>query len=275
MSIILHALVAKAAVALALPVLLAQPASAACSRPIKVPASPTGYSVIVQGDNVSGVIPDTLRALGARAGCTFDFPVMPRARMAYQFLESGEADVMVPASRSAERDQRATFVPMMKWKVELITLKASKVAAASVKDVLAQKRLRGVVVRSYVFGDEYNALLRQLEAEQRIYYANDLAAVGRMLKAGRAEFTVMTPALFQSTLMEDASMRGLLAELEYHALDGLPMTESGAYVSRRSLHEGDQSVLQALLADSARGTLWRYFQQYYPPEMLKFAVVPH
>jgi len=98
------------------------------------------------------------------------------------------------------------------------------------------------VVRSYVFGDEYNALLRQLEQERRIDYADDLAAVGR---------------------------------LHYQPMDGLPMTESGAYVSRRSLPAADQQALRGLLADLAKGTLWRYFQQYYPPGMLRFAVVPH
>jgi polar amino acid transport system substrate-binding protein len=46
-------------------------------------------------------------------------------------------------------------------------------------------------------------------------------------------------------------------------------------VSRRSLSAADQHILQSLLAESARGALWRYFQQYYPPDMLKFAVVPH
>lgn len=255
--------------------LFTQSAHAGCSRPIKVPASPTGYSVIVQEGSVSGVIPDTLRELGAKAGCTFEFPVMPRARMAFQFLESGQSDIMVPASRSAERDRQATFVPMMKWKVELITLKARKVVAPSVQALLAQKRLRGVVVRSYVFGDEYNALLRQLQAERRIDYADDLAAVGRLLQAGRADFTVMAPSIFMSTLSEDPAARGLLAQLEYRPLAGMPMTESGAYVSRRSLSAADQHILQSLLAESARGALWRYFQQYYPPDMLKFAVVPH
>jgi polar amino acid transport system substrate-binding protein len=256
-------------------VLLPQPAAAGCSRIIKVPASPTGQSVIVRGARVSGVIPDTLRELGAKAGCTFEFPVMPRARMAFQFLESGQADVMVPASRSAERDLRATFVPMMKWKVELITLKARKITARSVRALLAQKKLRGVAVRSYVFGDEYNALLRQLEQERRIDYADDLAAVGRLLKAGRADFSVMAPSIFMSTLSEDPAARDLLPQLHYQPMDGLPMTESGAYVSRRSLPAADQQVLRGLLADSAKGTLWRYFQQYYPPDMLRFAVVPH
>ena len=253
----------------------AAPAGAACSRTIVVPASPTGYSVIASGAAVSGAIPDMLRTLGARDGCTFAFPVMPRARMAYQFLQSGEADIMVPASRSAERDLQATFVPMMKWKVELIALTTRAIGARSVEALLADKQLRGVFVRSYVFGDAYNAMLRQLEAERRIYYANDLAGVARMLKAGRADFTVNVSALFLSTLASDAAMQADAALFAAQPLAGMPLTESGAYVSRRSLKPADQAALRALLAESAHGALWQQLQKYYPPALLKSAVQPH
>lgn len=261
---------------LLLPLLLALPpaAQAGCSRVIRVPAAPTGASVIVQDDGVTGAIPDALREQGMLLGCQFEFPVMPRARMTYQFLESREADVLVPASRSAERDRAATFVPMMKWKVELITVKRRAIRAGSVQELLAQKQWMGVAVRSYVFGDEYNALLRALEAQQRIHYVNDLATVGRLLRAGRADFTVNVPPLFMSELQATDEMRGFEQELAFQPLAGLPMTESGAYISRRSLPPADQRALQALLASLGKGVLWRHFNKYYPPGQREYAVVP-
>lgn len=252
----------------------AAPAHAGCSRQVRVPAAPTGASVIVRDGAVTGAIPDALREQGGRMGCTFVFPVMPRARMAYQFLESFEADVLVPASRSAERDKVATFIPMMKWKVELITVQRRGIQVASVRDLLEQTRWTGVAVRSYVFGDEYNALLRELETQQRIHYVNDLATAGRLLRAGRADFTINVPPLFVSELQASDDTRGFERELAFQPLAGLPMTESGAYVSRRSLAPADQQALQALVASLGKGVLWRHFNQYYPPEQLMYAIVP-
>lgn len=262
---------------LLLPLLALAPlatAHAGCSRVIQVPAAPTGASVIVRDDEVSGAIPDALREQGLLLGCQFEFPVMPRARMAYQFLESSEADVLVPASRSAERDRAATFVPMMKWKVELITVKRRAVGIRSVRDLLAQKQWMGVAVRSYVFGDEYNALLRSLEAQQRIHYVNDLATAGRLLRAGRADFTINVPPLFVSELQGADELRGFEHELAFQPLAGLPMTESGAYISRRSLPPADQRALEALLASLGKGVLWRHFNKYYPPGQREYAIVP-
>ncbi len=249
-------------------------AQAGCSRVIRVPAAPTGASVVVSGDEVAGAIPDALREQGARLGCAFAFPVMPRARITYQFMESREADVLAPASRSAERDRDATFVPLMKWKVELIYAKRSAIRAASVRDLLAQRQWMGVAVRSYVFGDEYNALLRELESQQRIHYVNDLATAARLLRAGRADFTINVPPLFLSELQASDEMRGFEQELVFQPLAGLPMTESGAYISRRSLSPADQRALQALLASLGKGVLWRHFNHYYRPDQLAYAIVP-
>lgn len=249
-------------------------AHAGCSRVIQVPVAPTGASVIVRSDGVSGAIPDALREQGLLLGCQFAFPVMPRARMAYQFMESREADVLVPASRSAERDLVATFVPMMKWRVELITKKRRAISLRSVSELLAQQQWRGVAVRSYVFGDEYNALLRALEAQQRIHYVNDLATAGRMLRAGRVDFTINVPPLFVSELQGVDELRGFEQELAFQPLVGLPMTESGAYISRRSLPMADQHALQGLLASLGKGVLWRHFNKYYSPGQREYAIVP-
>ncbi len=259
------------ALLLALPVC----AHGACSRPIKVPVAPTGYSVIVSGDAVSGAFPDMLRELGERMGCKFVFPVVPRARLAAMFLQTGEADLMLPASRSAERDQLATFVPMMTLKMALISLKQRQVRTDSIKHLLASPQWNGIVVRSYVFGDEYNALVRGLEAQQRIFYVNSLEDVARMLQVGRADFTVVAPSVFLTSLGEDPALAALRDKLEYTTLEGLPPTESGAYVSRRSLSPADQAELLALLERARKGVLWRAFQKYYPAEMLQYFVLQH
>lgn len=260
-----------AALALALPIA----ATAGCSRTIVVPVAPTGYSIIINGDQVSGAFPDALRELGARFGCRFVFPVRPRARLSYMFLESGEADLLLPASRSVARDRVADYVPMMKLKMALVSLKQSRVSAASVKDLLAQPALRGAAVRSYVFGDEYNALMSALEAQHRMSYAAAPVMVARMMKAARADFTIVAPAIFLASLSEDRDMDGFASEVQIAPLDGLPPAESGVYVSRRSLSREDHAQLMQLLQVAAKGPLWKWYQHYYPPEIAAYAVRPH
>jgi polar amino acid transport system substrate-binding protein len=260
-----------AALALALPLA----AAAGCSREIVVPVAPTGYSVIVNGDQVSGAFPDTLRELGARLGCKFVFPVRPRARLSYMFLQSGEADLLLPASRSAERDRLADYVPMMKLKMALVSIKQGQVRAASVGDLLAQPALRGASVRSYVFGDEYNRLMLALEAQHRMSYTAAPVMVARMMKAGRADFTIVSPAIFLASLSEDESMAGFADEVQIAPLDGLPPAESGVYVSRSTLSRQDRAALVHLLQQAAKGPLWKWYQHYYPPAMAAYAVRPH
>ena len=259
---------------LSLPALLlaAAPSHAGCSRTIVVPVAPTGFSVIIAGDQVSGAYPDALRELGKKLGCQFAFPVIPRARIAYMFLHSGEADLLLPASRSDERDGDADFVPMMKLKMALISNKNSPVRSASVADLLAHPDWRGAVVRSYVFGNEYNQLMAQLDAQHRMSYAAAPLMVARMMKAGRVDFTVGAPTIFLTSLYEDPAMADFAGQVQVSPLDGLPPTESGVYISRRSLTPQDRALLTQLLRQAAKGPLWKWFQHYYPPHIAAYAV---
>ena len=107
-------------------------AGAACSRTIVVPAVATGYSVITSGDSVSGVYPQILQELGKKYGCTFSFPVVPRARLEQMFFKSYSADVMVPATRTPERDASASFVPLITVRPGIVTLDGRPITVNSV-----------------------------------------------------------------------------------------------------------------------------------------------
>lgn len=246
---------------------------AGCSREIVVPVAPTGFSVIIEGERVYGVFPDALRELGQKFGCRFSFPVRPRARLSYMFMESGEADLLLPSSRSSQRDQQADYVAMMRLKMALVSLKRKPVQLGSVPALLEARDLRGVAVRSYVFGDEYAAMMGQLDQQHRVSYAASNLAVARMLKAGRADFTIAAPSLFLASLQEDAALVGFGEEVQFTLLDGLPPAESGVYISRRSLSAQDQALLMQMLQSGARsGTFWKWFQHYYPPHLAGYAL---
>jgi polar amino acid transport system substrate-binding protein len=248
-------------------------ATADCSRPISVPAAPTGFSVITSGDKVSGVYPDVLRELGPKAGCSFNFPVVPRARLDHMFFKTGEADVLIPASRSTERDKTALFVPLIQVSPALISLKTRQLGITSVKQLVENRALRGALVRSFSYGDEYQALLLELDKDKRIDYVTDLNIVARMLAAGRVDFTIVAPTLMFSSLGENAMTVDLNDKLQYTSLEGLKRIDSGAYLSRTSLDPADQDALRKLFTDAVKNNLlWNTFLKYYPTDVLRGVV---
>lgn len=249
-------------------------ALAQCSRPIRVPVAPTGFNVRVKGDTVDGVYPELLRQIGLAQGCQFVFPVVPRARLALMFFDNFEADLFLPASRNSERDQKALFVPMLRLTPALITLNSQTASITDVRGLLAKTKWRAAMVRSYSWGDEYGALMKQLEAEKRVDYVADLRTVGLMLRAGRVEFTILPPTLLYSALHEGRSEADSGGDFSYVALSGLPRSEVGAYVSRQALSEADQQLLREALATAARdGSLLKILQRYYPAEILRHDVL--
>lgn len=246
--------------------LAASGAQAACSRTIIVPVAPTGFSVIVKDEQqVSGAVPDWLRQAGAAQGCSFAFPVYPRARLTMMFFDTGEADIFVPATRTAARDRRSLFVPLIQFTPNLVTLiKLQASAPGHLNELKARKDWRAVTVRSYSWGDEYDALLQLLEQEKRITFVADLRTVVTMLKAGRAEFSILPPTLVHASLSEED--RQVLA---YSPLPGMPRIDSGAYLSLSRLSSADRERLQHLLSRGAQdGSLQRSYEKYYPPEIL-------
>lgn len=258
---------------LSLLVFNATAAKADCSRTITVPAAPTGYSVITNGDQVTGVYPEVLRAMGARAGCSFNFPVVPRARLDAMFFKYGEADILIPASRSSERDKTSIFVPLIQVSPALVSLKSRQLGITSVKQLIENQALRGALVRTFTYGDEYQALLLELDKDKRIDYTSDLNTVARMLAGGRIDFTIVAPTLMFSSLGENPMTANLQEKLHYTNLEGLKRIDSGAYLSRTSLDPADQEALSRLLTESVRtDALWNAFVKYYPPEVLRGVV---
>lgn len=248
-------------------------AHASCSRPITVPVSNIGRSVVVDGDSVSGVFPDVLRELGEKGGCTFVFPVFPRARSDQMFFEGGTSDILIPASYLPERAQLATFVPLIKVLPTLVTVKPLARPLTDVRQLLHTPELRGAAVRSYTFGREYQALVAELEKAGRIDFTNDLLSVARMLLAGRVDFVIMPPHVLRGLMDVAAAEKNVDVQLRSYPLEGLPRIESGVYISRRALSEEDQAELRHLFNAAVKSDAFvKGHQKYYPTEILKGVV---
>ncbi|MDI4633624.1 hypothetical protein J7U46_11240 [Pelomonas sp. V22] len=238
-----------------------------CSRVLKVPVAPIGLSVTVEGDVVGGVYPDLLRGLGE--GCRFEFSTVPRARLELMF-ESGQADLLVPASRTARRDELGLFVPLVRSRPALVSFSEAKdrPPVRSLDELLRRRELRVVLVRGFDYGEAYQVMQRELGAQGRLMLAVDALEAARMLNLGMGDLTVMAPSIVAGAMHNDARYKPLLAKLRVEPMNELPWGDAGVYLSK-SLPAPDRQLLRELLERSVRsGDVWKTFQRYYPANIL-------
>ncbi|WP_349741625.1 substrate-binding periplasmic protein [Roseateles cavernae] len=248
----------RLAASLLLLLLLPQAAEAGCTRAIRAPMAASGRLVIVENGQVDGVWPDLLRQVGEAVGCRFEVTPMPRARLELEFLKGQQLDLLISATRTEERDLRGLFVPLLHQPMVLLT-RSTDAGRIGNLAALRKSSWRMAVPRGFPFSAEYRALVAELEAERRVDTVNDIDAVGRMLRAGRVDFALLSPPQAQA-----AATDGLV----FQRFDGLPLMEVGLYLSRLNLAPADLSLLRDALSRSAReGRVRRAFLRYYPPEV--------
>lgn len=248
--------------------LAALPAGAGCSRSIHVPIAPIGLSVFVDGENgLSGVYPDVLRSAGPKEDCTFEFSVVPRARLDLMY-EAGHADLLIPASRSPARDAYGSFVPLIYSRATLISLDSRRSSIRSAQDLLERRQLKVGVVRGFDFGPAYQEVIKALAHQDRLVQDVDAASLARLLQGGTLDLIIMAPSIFVGAIQGDPKLAPITQQLRSEAIDDFPWNDSGAYISK-SVGEPDASALRALLERAAKsGAVWRAFLRYYPANVL-------
>lgn len=249
-------------------------AALACSRPLQVPVATVGVSVYAVGERVAGAYPELLRQLGAQQGCEFRFSLMPRARVE-QMFENGQADLLVPATRSERRDRLGDFVPLIQSRAVAVGVAAGREPVRSLAELLGRNKLRVAVVRGYDFGPAYRDTVERLREQGRLVTEQDPLGVARALQAGIAEITVLTPSILFGLLDAEPRLQGLRQRLRVEPLDELPWSEAGFYLSRQSLSEADRQRLRQML-EQARdgGAVWRALLAHYPPGSMDGALKP-
>lgn len=248
-------------------------AQAGCSRTMEVPLAPIGASVIINGAQISGVYPDVLRNL-PKKNCQFAFSSVPRARLEALF-EAGKADLLIPATRTPRRDELGWFVSTVQSRVVVIVADRQKPVIQSLQDLLQRRDLRVALVRGFDFGSKYQALVEELEKQGRLTMEANAQSVGRLLNAGLSDVTIMVPSIFIPTVEADPRSQGLSDKLRYDVVPEFPWGESGLYISRTSVNAADLKILQELLETAVQsGAVWKAFQQYYKPEVLRASLRP-
>jgi polar amino acid transport system substrate-binding protein len=215
-----------------------------------------------------------LRNAGLKEGCSFVFSSVPRARQEVLF-RNGHADLLVPAVRLPVRDEAGVFVPLTSVRAQLISVDASRPAVHSLKELEARRDVRLVLVRGFDYGDNYQTLIAELKKQGRLSLEPDPDSIARVILSGAADATIMTAPIFSGAVQMDGRLRGLQDKLRYETLDDLPWTESGIYVSKRSLALEERTALLDLLDQVAKsGALWANIKNYEQLDALKDSVRP-
>jgi polar amino acid transport system substrate-binding protein len=255
------------------PLLLPPHAAAGCSRDIAVPVSASGSGVIVEGAEIKGIFPDLLHEISSKTGCKFVFNVVPRARLVVLY-RVGQADLLLPATRTPERDKLGTFVPMVDNRPMLISIAGKRAPIASASELLARRELRVAVVRGFDYGEEYTSLVSELGKQGRLFSEVDTTAVTRLLHAGAVDLTILGPTLIAGAIRGEPRVQGMAQRLRVEAIPELPWRYSGAYISH-ALPKDDQRTLHAALEKMAKShKVMDAYLRYFSADLLNGNVRP-
>ncbi|OYT92439.1 MAG: hypothetical protein CFE43_08285 [Burkholderiales bacterium PBB3] len=240
---------------------------------MNTPVAPSGQGVTIDGSTISGIYPEILRSNQSKDTCLFALSAVPRARLELLF-ENGVADVLIPASKTVRRDELGTFVPLSYSRAVLISLQGERPAIKSVRELLDQKDLKLALVRGYDYGPVYQEMAAELTRQGRLQWETDPLSVARLLKNGSVQATVMAPTILAGTVAEDERVRDLADKLRFEGIEELPWVSNGLYISK-ALSEADRQALLEFFDRVAKsGAVWKGFQQYYAPLVLKVGLKP-
>lgn len=181
--------------ALTLAVPGAAAAQADCGRPLRVEVSDLGLGSYVEDGQLRGLIPDLVRELQARSGCSLQLVLMPRARALLDF-DRGVVDIVTSMTRTPQRDRIAAYLPYGYTKQDLLVLPEAAIGLRGLADVIRRPDLRVGVVRGIRTDSRIDAHLAQLLAIRRAEYSPDFNNLAAKLVARRIQVAMMPNALY-------------------------------------------------------------------------------
>lgn len=245
-----------------------------CSRPIRVPVSSLGWSVVIKGEQYSGILPDFLQQLSVKSQCRFIFSSVPKNRQEILF-ETAQSDLLLPAIRTDKRDKNGRFVPLAQVRPVLISVDRNQAPIQNEKDLLARRDLTLVIVRAYDYGTQYQTIIKKMAQAGRLLQETDVLSVARSMKKDAHYVTIMAATIFYGVLEREPIVASLQGHIRYERLEELPWGDSGIYISTLSLPLEDQLYLRDEIEKlGATDLLWKLYLNYYAVDVLKIGVRP-
>ena len=241
---------------------VAAPAPAArpdCSRPLSLGLHEHGLLYTAQTGE--GIDKDIADEMSRRSGCRITLTVLPRARI-WQLIESGALDFTLSGISNPQRDRFAAFAWYISNKYYLLVRRDAEVR--SVSEFRRKRALHVGLIRSFRYGDQANAFVDALEADERVTYAGSLDPLYTILLDDGIQAMIIEP--FDFPVIAGAQLKAQTSILDF----GDAPVLHGLVMSRRSLSPTQQGawrdVVNAMRAD---GTIRRIFEKYFPADLAK------
>ncbi|MFO1250498.1 MAG: transporter substrate-binding domain-containing protein [Inhella sp.] len=221
---------------------LTLPAWAQCARPYQVGVSPLGWGVFEERQQLRGFVPDLIRALEARSGCTLQLKLRPRARVLLEF-SAGQLDLITSAQAAPERDAVGEHVPYATTMLDLVLGPGAPPDLRSLEQLMRHEGMSLGLVRGVHLGPKLAPLIARLAEMGRIELASDFENLAERLKAGRFQAAIY-PNAIHSKQRHDGLLPPQVRVLE------LPEAEPqviGLYLQRQTIPEADRRRLQTAM----------------------------
>lgn len=233
-----------------------------CSRRLTLALHDHG--LLYSADTDSGIDREFADQLIARSGCEIAVSVMPRARI-WQLIESGALDFSLSGIATEERKRFAGFAWYFTNKYYLLARRDAGVG--SLADFTRNHKLKLGAIRSFRYGKNANDMLHQLDAEQRVEYAERLEPLYQTLALNRVQGMIIEP--FDYPQIETTPIRAITTVID----TGDPPVAHGLIMSNKSLSAKEQTKWRALVNEMrADGTVRRIFGNYFSAELARSMV---
>ena len=230
-----------------------------CSRPLSLGLHEHG--LLYTGQTGEGIDKDIADEMARRSGCRLTLTVLPRARI-WQLIESGALDFTLSGITNAQRDKFAAFAWYVSNKYYLLVRRDADVR--SVGEFRRKRGLRLGLIRSFRYGEQANAFVDAVEAEERITYAGSLEPLYTILLDDGIQAMIIEP--FDFPVIAGAQLKAQTAILEF----GDAPVPHGLVMSRKALPPAQlvawRDVIQSMRAD---GTIRRIFEKYFPADLAR------
>jgi polar amino acid transport system substrate-binding protein len=227
-----------------------------CSRPLSLGLHEHG--LLYAGQTGEGIDKDIADEMARRSGCRL---TLPRARI-WQLIETGALDFTLSGIANPQRDKFAAFAWYVSNKYYLLVRRDAEVRNAA--EFRRKRGLRLGLIRSFRYGEQANAFVDAVEAEERITYAGSLDPLYTILLDDGIQAMIIEP--FDFPVIASAQLKAQTAILEF----GDPPVLHGLVMSRKSLPPAQLVAWrEVILSMRADGTMRRIFEKYFPADLAR------